>query len=163
MEEELRKQAIRRYVLGEAPRVIYTSMNRSKKWFFKWLKRYQSGVVDWHKDESKAPRKRPTKTGDYERDLIVSVRKHLDSEPFAQVGVSAIKWEMTKLGVAFPSDRTINRIVKAEGLVKKRVPMSPRELSIRISERLCASTASTKRILWVPATSSVTGSSTHST
>jgi hypothetical protein len=47
--------------------------------------------------------------------------------------------------------------------VKKRVPMSPRELSIRISERLCASTASTKRILWVPATSSVTGSSTHST
>src|SRR5512139_381250 len=98
MEEELRKQAIRRYVLGEAPRVIYTSMNRSKKWFFKWLKRYQSGEAEWHKDESRAPRIRPTKTTDYERDLIVSVRKHLESESFAQVGVSAIKWEMTKLG-----------------------------------------------------------------
>jgi hypothetical protein len=137
-------------------------MNRSKKWFFKWLKRYQTGKVDWHKDDPRSPHKRPTKTGDYQRDLIVSVRKHLESEPFAQVGVSAIKWEMKKLGVEFPSDRTIHRIVKAEGLVKKRAPMSPRELSIHISKRRVVPTTSIRRIWLDPVTSSVTVSSTHS-
>jgi len=162
MEEEIRKQAIIRYLQGERPKQIYTSMNRSKKWFFKWLKRYQTGKADWHKDDPRTPHKCPTKTGNYQRDLIVSVRKHLESEPFAQVGVSAIKWEMKKLGVEFPSDRTIHRIVKAEGLVKKRALMLPRELSIPILKRRVVATMSIRRIWLVPVTSSVTGSSTHS-
>lgn len=52
MEEYLRRTAIRRYVLGgERPKTIYSSLSRSKKWFFKWLKRYQTGGTDWHKDK----------------------------------------------------------------------------------------------------------------
>jgi putative transposase len=52
MEDVLRKTAIRRYVLGgESPKAIYNSLNRSKKWFFKWLKRYQTGGMDWYKDK----------------------------------------------------------------------------------------------------------------
>jgi len=46
MEQELRKQAIKRYRDNEKPKSIYTDMNRSKYWFFKWLKRYQSGEPD---------------------------------------------------------------------------------------------------------------------
>jgi transposase len=53
MEDVLRRTAIRRYVLaGESPKTIYSSFNRSKKWFFKWLKRYQTGGTDWHKDKA---------------------------------------------------------------------------------------------------------------
>ncbi len=120
MEEELRKQAILRHVIGgEVPKAIYTEISRSKKWFFKWLKRYKTEGKDWYKDRSKAPLTQPNETKGEEKERIVSTRKRLESQRYAQVGVSAIKWELTKLGVNFPSDRTITRIIKQEGLVKK--------------------------------------------
>jgi hypothetical protein len=119
MDEETRKQAILRYVKGESPKSICTDLKRSKYWFFKWLKRFRSGDLSWYKDRPKAPLRSPTETSESIRQLIVSIRKQLESEPFAQVGVSAIKWELSKLGVDFPSDSTINRILKKEGLVKK--------------------------------------------
>ena len=119
MEEEIRKEAIKRYLKGEAAKDIYTDLKRSKKWFFKWLKRYRSGRPDWNKEKSRVPLKRPTETKEVQRQRIISIRKHLESESFSQIGVSAIKWEMNKLGIGFPSDRTINRILKREGLVKK--------------------------------------------
>jgi len=51
MEEEIRKAAIRRYILqGESPKTIYVSLNRSKQWFYKWLRRYQIQGKEWHKD-----------------------------------------------------------------------------------------------------------------
>jgi hypothetical protein len=44
MEEgRLRKMAIQQYLQGKSPSFIYREMGRSKKWFFKWLHRYQSG------------------------------------------------------------------------------------------------------------------------
>lgn len=56
MEEEIRRQAICRHIAdGESPKSIYTSLKRSKKWFFKWLKRYQTGDADWFKDQGRAP------------------------------------------------------------------------------------------------------------
>jgi transposase-like protein len=47
MEQELRKQAIERYLKGESPKSIYRDLDRVKNWFFKWLKRYQSGEPNW--------------------------------------------------------------------------------------------------------------------
>lgn len=120
MEEELRREAIRRHVIGgEEPKVIYTELHRSKQWFFKWLKRYRTGNTDWYKDISRAPVARARETSGEEKELILSIRKRLESERHAQTGVSAIKWELQKLGVDFPSDRTITRIIAREGLVKK--------------------------------------------
>lgn len=122
MEEEVRKQAVLRHLVkGESPKAIYKSLNRSKKWFFKWLNRYQSGDADWYKDESRKPLHRPRGTNEAEKNLIVSTRLRLESEPYAQIGVSAIKWELKKLGAPFPSDRTITRILEREGLVKKKL------------------------------------------
>ncbi|MBW2637820.1 MAG: hypothetical protein JRC86_09920 [Deltaproteobacteria bacterium] len=120
MEEELRKKAILRHVVGgEKPRTIYTELHRSKQWFFKWLKRYHAGDTDWYKDISRAPMMRSRETPYGKQELILAIRKRLESERHAQVGVSAIKWELQKLGVHFPSDRTITRIIAREGLVKK--------------------------------------------
>ena len=126
MEEEIRKQAVERYLTGEQPKEIYTDLKRSKKWFFKWLRRFQTGDLDWYKDRSKAPLRRANKTSNKKRQLIVSIRKQLESQRFAQTGVSAIKWELSKLGLDFPSDSTINRILKKEGLVKKNFLCSQR-------------------------------------
>ena len=118
-EEELRHQAIDRYIKGEAPKSIYEDLGRTKQWFFKWLKRYQTGKPDWFRDKSRAALYRPTQVSETERQRIVSVRTRLESERFAQIGASAIKWELSKSGYNFPSDRTINRVLKDEGLIKK--------------------------------------------
>ena len=119
METELRKKAIQRYVKGEKPKAIYTDLKRSKKWFFKWLQRYQSGEKDWYKDQSRAPTNSPRRTSQTDKQRIIEVRKKLESQLFAQTGASAIKLEFSKSGFSFPSDRTINRVLKREGLVKK--------------------------------------------
>jgi putative transposase len=119
MEEELRKQAVQRHLAGESPKVVYTSLDRSKKWFFKWLSRYQAGGDAWYQERSRAPLTRPAELSAADKELITFTRRRLDSEPFAQIGVSAIKWELHKLGLPFCSDSTINRTLKREGLVKK--------------------------------------------
>ena len=126
MEEEIRKEAIERFLKGEQPKSIYSTLHRSKKWFFKWLKRYKSGVAEWYKEQSRAPLRRPGRISDTQKQAIILTRNRLEAQSFAQTGVSAIKWELTKQGLSFPSDRTINRVLKREGLIKKNCLYSQR-------------------------------------
>ena len=126
MEQKLRKEAIKRYQKGEEPKTIYTDLGRSKNWFFKWLKRFKTGDPEWYRDKSRAPKNRPTAISEIDKQRIISVRKHLEDQKFAQIGTSAIKWELTKSGLSFPSDRTIHRVLKREGLVKKNCLRSQR-------------------------------------
>ena len=119
MDEETRRKAIDRYRGGENPKSIYEDLKRTKQWFFKWLRRYQSGDPQWYQSKSRAPLHRPFQIDETQRQQIISVREHLDSERFAQIGVSAIKWELKKQGIEFPSDRTMSRVLCSEGLVKK--------------------------------------------
>jgi transposase len=121
MEEEIRKAAIMEYLKETSPKEIYTKLHRSKKWFFKWLKRYQTGDVEWYKEYSRAPKSQAKETPREQKELILGTRRRLEEQPFAQVGTSAIKWELHKLGLSFPSDRTINRILTREGLTKKNI------------------------------------------
>ena len=119
MEEELlRKMAMEQFLKGKSPVSIYGDLGRSKPWFYKWLHRYQAGQEDWFKDESRAPH-HPNKTPEDTQKLVTNIRLQLEEHPFAQIGVSAIQWELRKLGVPPPPDWTINRILKREGLVKK--------------------------------------------
>lgn len=132
MEQELRKKAIKRYLQGETPKSIYSDLGRSKDWFFKWLRRYKNGDSNWYKDQSRAPIRRPTSLNEIDKQRIICVRQRLESQKFAQTGVSAIKWELSKSGYGFPSDSTINRVLKREGLIKKKLHTSPRALNIHI-------------------------------
>lgn len=126
MEEQIRQIAIQRHLKGEKPKIIYTDLNRSKQWFFKWFNRYKSGENGWYKDQSKAPKSQPNRIDNSEKKRIIEIRQRLESEPFAQTGASAIKWELRKSGFDFPSDRTINRVLNREGLVKKNFVRSQR-------------------------------------
>ena len=117
-EETLRQMAITQYLQGKKPISIYRDLSKTKKWFFKWLKRYRSGDEHWYRDLSRAPLSQPYQTSSDTRKLIVSIRNDLDSS-YAQIGVMAIRWEGQKLGLSLPSDSTINRILKREDLVKK--------------------------------------------
>ena len=119
MNEDIRKEAVQRYVKGEAPKSIYTSLGHSKYWFFKWLKRYKSGIPEWYKEPSRSPRTVPAQISEQQKQAIILTRNLLENQKFAQTGVSAIKWELSKQELHFPSDSTINRVLKREGLVKK--------------------------------------------
>ena len=89
MEQKIRKLAIDRYLKGESPKSIYTDLNRSKNWFFKWLKRYQSGEPNWYADRSRAPVNRPKAITASDRKRIIKTRLHLESQKYAQTGPSA--------------------------------------------------------------------------
>jgi len=119
MEKEIRKTAIERYLNGEPPKSIYDDLNRSKNWFFKWLKRYQTGDPNWFKGKSRAPVNRPASISATDKKRIIETRRQLESQKFAQIGPSAIKWELAKVGSKLPSDSTVKRVLKAEGLIKK--------------------------------------------
>jgi transposase len=92
VEDDVRKEAIQRHILGgESPKTIYKSLNRSKKWFFKWLKRYESGESDWYTGHSRAPITRPAETKARLKEQIITTRRRLEEAPYAQIGVSAVK------------------------------------------------------------------------
>jgi putative transposase len=118
-EETLRKMAIEQHLQGKEPVSIYKELGRTKPWFFKWLNRYQSGDPHWFQDQSRAPHASPRKTTPTLHNLITNIRIQLEENPYAQIGVSAIRWECTKQGITPPPDRTINRILKRANLLKK--------------------------------------------
>ena len=101
-EETLRNMAIKQYLQGKDPVSIYREMGRSKKWFFKWLRRYRSGEADWYRDQLKTPQSHPRQISPEMRKLIVNVRTQLERNIYAQIGAFAIKWEFKKLGVTPP-------------------------------------------------------------
>jgi putative transposase len=97
MKDVLRKTAIRRYVLGgESPKAIYNSLNRSKKWFFKWLKRYQAGGMDWYKDKGDL-RLLPKKAANVDSavDSVVDARNRKKND-FLRPGASLYKAPASK-------------------------------------------------------------------
>ena len=76
MEEELRQTAMSRYIQGgESPKDVYTSLNRSKKWFFKWLIRYRTGGPDWFKEQSRAPKTKPSEIDVESKERILLTRQ----------------------------------------------------------------------------------------
>lgn len=133
-EEELRRDAIERYLKGETPKSIYEGIGRSKAWFFKWLRRYQTGDPKWYWSMSKAPKHNPRRLRDVDRQRIIRIREDLQRQSFAQIGVTAIKWELNKANLPIPSDRTINRILRQEGLVKKNF-LYPKRGQLSIFQR----------------------------
>jgi putative transposase len=119
-EEELRIKAIARYIKGEKPSSIYLDLGRSKSWFFKWLKRFREGNELWYKDLSRAPKTVYRSTELYIEHLVTKIRKSFESTKYAQIGASAIGWELTKLKIEPPPVWTINRILKRNNLIKER-------------------------------------------
>lgn len=119
-EEDLRQEAIRRYVAGESPKSVYTSLRRSERWFFKWLARYHTGERAWFCDHSRIPKQVTGRTDAMIEDLICHIRRQLE-EQNEFCGAQAILWELEDLRwPCLPSLRTINRILKRNDLIQHR-------------------------------------------
>jgi len=119
-EKELRELAIGRHENGETPKAIYESLNKSKRWFFKWLKRFKSGDPNWSDELSRKPHHSPNKTDPIMEQTIIEQRKNLEQTLYAQIGVDNISWQLSQKVNEVPSTSTINRIIKRNDLTRKR-------------------------------------------
>ena len=116
-EEEIRKEAIRRYIRGEKPSIICDELKRSKFWLFKWLERYKTEGDMWYQDKSRAPLNPHRSLDEATEHLIIDTRKKLEAKKYSQIGAVAICWEILKLGIDPLPIWTINRVLKRNGLV----------------------------------------------
>lgn len=117
---QLRKEAIRRHLSGKSITSICNEFKVSRKWFYKWWRRYKCGNGYWFQDQSKAPNRIKNKIDIGMEQLIISIRDELESTKYAQIGASAIAWQIQKLGYQPPPYWTINRVLKRNGRIKPK-------------------------------------------
>mgnify|MGYP006300983997 FL=1 len=117
--EQKRIKAVQLYVSGKKVSSICKDLNKSRRWFYKWKKRYDSGNKNWFKNRSRSP-KNPTKIDEDLEKLVIKIRKELMEEKYARIGPQTIHWELQRLGVKPPSLSTIKRIIKRNKLIVKK-------------------------------------------
>jgi len=115
-----RKEAVKRRHMGESVASICRDLKVSRKWFYKWYNRYQSGASDWYQDQSKAPKHQPQKIDAKSEQLVLKVRDRLQQTKYAQIGATAIAWHIRKIGGAPPPIWSINRILKRNGKIQPK-------------------------------------------
>lgn len=124
----MRQEAIKRYNQGEKPVSIYKSLGRSKKWFFKWLKRCQEGAAKWYLDEKRSRKRQEYAVSKTLEDIIVKTRKELESKPYSQIGACKIRHELKKQEIEeVPETWKINRVLKRHKLTHPQGPYVPKE------------------------------------
>ncbi|MBU2102581.1 MAG: hypothetical protein KKF80_04215 [Candidatus Omnitrophica bacterium] len=119
-EREIRQKAMLRYEQGEKSKNIYTSYGKSERWFFKWLKRFKSGDPNWTDEQSRRPHISPKKIEPQMEQTVIMTRNQLVNTLYAPIGAQHICWELQKTTDTLPSLTTINRIIKRNGLTRKR-------------------------------------------
>ncbi len=119
-EEKLRREAVRRALAGESAAAIAKELRRSRRWVVKWLARYDPREEAWARERSRAPRRVANRSAPKLEALVLSVRRRLQANPWAQVGATAILWELDKLHLRrLPGVRTVERILERAGVPRR--------------------------------------------
>lgn len=135
-EEILRQQAIELHLKGTAIIDITDKLGKSRQWVHKWLGRYKSGDDKWYLSLSNAP-KRPIKAVSEDiENMVVSIRKKLKDQKYAQKGALNILYEFERLNIKPPSLSTINRIIRRNGLIDRGTKREAKKKSIQITSRM---------------------------
>jgi putative transposase len=112
--------AVQRFKNDESPESICTSLDKSKVWLYKWIKRHSEEETSWCEDRSRRPRSTPMRTPAEIEEIVKMVRLNLYNQDLF-CGAQAILWEMEELGaMPLPSIRTINRILSRNALTHCR-------------------------------------------
>jgi len=119
--EALRIQAIKQHLAGQSPQVICRELSMSRRWLFKWIKRYRSGKENWFYEKSKKPHTTYRKTPCETEKKVVKIRKLLAESKMSQIGALNIQYQMQALNEKeIPQIWTINRILRRNHLVSPR-------------------------------------------
>ncbi len=117
-----RQLAVQRYLKGEGLSAIARSLGYSRRWVYKWVARYHTieAAAEWYEEQSRCPHSNPRQLSRDVVDAVKLARLHLYNQGLF-CGAQAINWHLEDLGVApLPSLRTINRILRREGLTHRR-------------------------------------------
>ncbi len=123
-ERELRRKAVRLSLQGLKPQAILERIGRSRRWLFKWLKRFEQGGWAALKSIVQRPRSTPWQYAPRAHTLVIRVRHQLEKRRVGLVGARAIQAELrrTRLLRRIPSEGTIYRWLHADGVIKTSRP-----------------------------------------
>jgi len=118
--KQARRFAVDRFLKGESPSAICSSLGKSRYWLYKWVDRYDPEDETWCQDRSRCPLRTPHRTAREIEEIVKMIRLNLYNDDLF-FGAQAIRWEMEDLGVIpLPSERTINRILARNDLTHRR-------------------------------------------
>lgn len=120
-EQDLRREAMRRYMLGERPSEICRALKRSTRWFRKWRAVYQADPNSDLADQSRAPRCSPHAYSDRVKTAVIKMREQLEvgraRGTYGLIGARVIQDELERLKIRpIPSEATIQRTLQQVGL-----------------------------------------------
>jgi len=102
---------------GELITEICDSLNKSRQWLYKWLRREDEVTTD-------SPYRAHNQTPSEIEQAVINARQRLEETRYAQIGVNAINQKLYTQGIAPLPASTINRILARAGLQqKKEIPL----------------------------------------
>lgn len=107
----------------------------SRQWVHQLVQRYRSGGVAAVLPQSKAPKSRPHTTTETVRVRIIGLRQALVADG-ADAGPETIAWHLAREGFQVPSTSTIQRILRAAGLVVAQPKKRPKSSYLRFQAEL---------------------------
>lgn len=129
--------AIKRYLAGEQPSVIYATLGHNATWFFKWKLRYELYGLEGLKDLPKSPHHQAAQIPDTLETVIVNIRKcrekrDREDTKYALIGAQAIQKELNELGYDPPCVKTIHNVLVRHGLI---TPVPPPQTVREVIDR----------------------------
>ena len=115
-----RIKAIELYELQRPIKAICSELRKSRRWFYKWLKRYNSLDINWFKSISRAPLLVHNKIPEVKEKEIIKIRNDLTKKRFSQIGAQTIHYELLRKGLNPPAISTINNVLKRNNLIIKK-------------------------------------------
>jgi len=128
----LRLEAVERYQAGESATAICRSLGKSRGWLYKWLQRKEELRSD------SSPKRAHNRIPVEIEAAVVKARKELQKTKYAQIGVNAINRELHLHGISPLPATTIKRILRREGLQRKKEPYVPKGKAYPKPEAICA-------------------------
>jgi len=117
--EQLRIKAIELYNNKWEISEISKTLNCSRRWFYKWLKRYQSNQPQWYIEQSRRPKTKKKKIDSNTEQLVLKTREELMSTPFMQYGPQAIFYHLKMKNITPPPVWSIARILNQNQVAHK--------------------------------------------
>lgn len=115
-----RELAVQRYLSGESPQNICSSLGKTKQWLYKGVTRHVPDDPAWCDDQSRRPLSSPYRTPAEIEMIVEMVRLNLYNKGLF-CGNQAIQWEMNDMEVQpIPSLSTIGRILRRKELTHRR-------------------------------------------
>jgi transposase InsO family protein len=126
-ERKYRHQAIRLLLQGHRPCEILQQIPRSRRWLYKWQRRFDQGGWESLAGRSRRPTTTPQAYAPQARAVVVRVRRSLQHRLVGLVGARAIQHEVRTQGLLhpLPSLATLKRWLKQAGLSHPALPPPP--------------------------------------